>query len=898
MKKTIVLCVAVCASMNMLAQMHFISDNDYREKVNRTFNEKMRLVGNEFFDTEGLSLSTYEREALQFLYAYMAVADFTDYSTAFYAANVKASEQAAKEMPWGAQIPELLFRHFVLPVRVNNEALDFSRLVFYKELKDRVRGLSMKEAILEVNHWCHEHVTYQPSDARTLSPLACIKTAIGRCGEESTFTVAALRSIGIPARQVYTPRWAHTDDNHAWVEAWADGEWYFLGACEPEPVLNLGWFNAPASRALLMHTRAFGDYNGPEEVMLRTSNFTEINLIDNYGSTGRTDFRIVDRRNKPVSGARVDFKIYNYAEFYTAVTKYTDNKGYTFLTAGKGDMLVWASKDGWYGYAKASFGKDKTITIKLSESNGNLSEKLQKLQAIDIVPPAEQVLIPPVPKELIQQNKSRFAYEDSLRKAYEATFLTQDEAQKLFPNAADLLVKARGNWQTIANFLNTHDDNPKRALDLLNSLSDKDLRDISSEILDDHFYAQSDQLCPRVESEMIILPYKQIFERAMTDSLWTLNSADGQKVGIKDFQHDPSLLVKWTQEYIRINPDRKTLRIAQTPLGVWRSRLTDTRSRDIFFVAMARSLGIEARKDVVTSKVQYKSESTNGEWVDVDFESEEQTTSPMGMLALTYTPTQLLADPKYYSHFTITQILDNGTTKLLNFDEGQVDMGGGTSWANTFKNGTALDVGTYMLTTGTRLANGSVLATNRFFKIQKGKTTTLPLTLRESKTEVSVIGSFDSESKFEPLMAEASATLSADFVRSEATSILSKTGRGYFVVGVLGVGQEPTNHALRDIVKVKADLDKWGRPFVLLFESATDAKQFVSENLGQMPANTFYGIDTDGAIRKQIAAQMKLQNTGQLPLFIIADTFNRVVFSSEGYTIGLGERLVNVSSKL
>ena len=171
--------------------------------------------------------------------------------------------------------------------------------------------------------------------------------------------MAALRAAGIPARQVYTPRWAHTDDNHAWVEAWADGEWYFLGACEPEAVLNLGWFNAPASRAMLMHTRAFGDYNGPEEVMLRTSNFTEINLIDNYATTGRTDFLITDRNGKPVEGARVDFKIYNYAEYCTVATKYTDAQGRTFLTAGKGDMMVWASHDGYYGYAKASFGKDK-----------------------------------------------------------------------------------------------------------------------------------------------------------------------------------------------------------------------------------------------------------------------------------------------------------------------------------------------------------------------------------------------------------------------------------------------------------------------------------------------------------------------------------------------------------
>jgi hypothetical protein len=30
----------------------------------------------------------------------------------------------------------------------------------------------------------------------------------------------------------------------------------------------------------------------------------------------------------------------------------------------------------------------------------------------------------------------------------------------------------------------------------------------------------------------------------------------------------------------------------------------------------------------------------------------------------------------------------------------------------------------------------------------------------------------------------------------------------------------------------------------------------------------------------------------QLPIFIIADTFNRVVFISQGYTIGLGEQLI------
>lgn len=39
-----------------------------------------------------------------------------------------------------------------------------------------------------------------------------------------------------------------------------NGEWHFLGACEPEEVLDTGWFSGPANRAILIHTRNFSDY--------------------------------------------------------------------------------------------------------------------------------------------------------------------------------------------------------------------------------------------------------------------------------------------------------------------------------------------------------------------------------------------------------------------------------------------------------------------------------------------------------------------------------------------------------------------------------------------------------------------------------------------------------------
>lgn len=865
MKRNLLILLIALISLSTHAQ-HFITDTAYRQKVEQAWKEKMNTVGWKFWQTKGEKPTNEEEEALKFLYAYMPIADITDYTKAYHLNNVRTALRTRKEMPWGNKVPELLFRHFVLPMRVNNEPLDSSRTIFYRELKERVKGLSMKDAILEVNHWCHEKVTYEPSDSRTSSPLQSIRTGRGRCSEESTFTVSALRAIGIPARQVYTPRWAHTDDNHAWVEAWADGRWYFFGACEPEPVLNLGWFNAPASRAMLMHTRAFGDYQGPEEVMLRTNNFTEINLIDNYGSAARVDFKVIDMEGKPVNDAKVEFKIYNYAEFVTAVSKYTDRQGNTFLSAGKGDMIVWASKDGRFGYTKVSFGKDKNVTIQLTYDE----KHIPKEQDLDIIPPAENAIIPTVTSAQKAENNKRLAQEDALRNAYIATFPTEESMKNYrFPAAIPYIIKARGNWRTIQTFVEKHEGNIDRALKLLSTLTDKDLRDMPMDILEDNMNATSNEVSPRVEYEMILKPYKKFFAKVFRK--------DAQK-----FRNDPSLLVDWVKKNIKLNPDTRAMQIPQTPISVWESRITDDRGRDIFFVDVARSLGIEAQKDLVTWKLQYKK---GKDWVDVDFDTSVQEAAKTGKLILDYSPTEYLDDPKYYTHFTISKIV-YGRTWIMNFEEGQLDMGGGATWANTFKKGATLDEGTYLLVTGQRMADGSVMAHTQFFTIEPGKTTRQKLDVRQESEGIKVIGSFNSENLIEK--------------DGKEVSILSQTGRGYYVLGVLGMGQEPTNHALHDIAKMKEKLDKWGRPMVLLFTNQAEKDKFEAQKgeFGNLLKNTIFGIDKDGTVVKEIAKEMKLRNPNQLPIFIIADTFNRVVFLSQGYTIGLGEQLVKVSSKL
>ena len=68
-------------------------------------------------------------------------------------------------------------------------------------------------------------------------------------------------------------------------------------------------------------------------------------------------------------------------------------------------------------------------------------------------------------------------------------------------------------------------------------------------------------------------------------------------------------------------------------------------------------------------------------------------------------------------------------------------------------------------------------------------------------------------------------------------------------------------------------------------------KRYRVEDFPGLPSTIIYGIDSFGVV-DQIADEMKLRNRESLPIFIITDTFNRVVFVSQGYTIGLGEQLM------
>ena len=294
------------------------------------------------------ALTDEQRRAMEFLMTHLPESDLDQYPFDLFLQFVDHALHLRAHTAWCGALEEEIFYHYVLFPRVNDEDLSFHRALFHDALRARIEPLpTVAEKVLEVNRWCHENASYQFQDDRTASPLTVFRSGSGRCGEESAFLVSALRSVGIPARQVYSPRWAHCDDNHAWVEALCDGEWRFLGACEPEPILDRGWFNTAASRAILVHSRLFGAGSSPlHGAPLGTDGaVTWYNQTERYARTRTYTFR-AERDGLPAAGARFQLQVLNEASFHTIATLTADERGEARAQLGLGDLHVLCTLDG------------------------------------------------------------------------------------------------------------------------------------------------------------------------------------------------------------------------------------------------------------------------------------------------------------------------------------------------------------------------------------------------------------------------------------------------------------------------------------------------------------------------------------------------------------------------
>jgi transglutaminase-like putative cysteine protease len=880
MKKIIsffpVLWAVVLAFSCVEKEKHFLKDKNYRKQVQEQFEKRKAEVANRkealfsVFEKENLSLE--QREALEFLYAYMPLNDLAESNGEFLLKQIDAAFQARDFFSWGKTVPDDIFRHFVLVYRVNNEYLDTARTVFFEELKDRIKNLSMYEAALEVNHWCHEKVTYKGTDARTSAPLALVRTSWGRCGEESTFTTAALRAAGIPARQCYTPRWVHTDDNHAWVEVWIDGKWHYLGACEPEPELDAAWFTGPAKRAMMVHTIVFGLYNGPEEKNRETSLYSKINLLENYTGTRTVKVRIVDENNQPVEGAIVRFQVYNYAELYSISENITDEKGEISIISGKGDILIWANKNNDYGYKKSE-PQDETTIVQLNRKQGILYEE----NFVMNVPP-EQAVEEPTPDK-ISANAVRLAYEDSVRNAYMHTFISEEQAHRLAKqNRLDkqevwkCLNHSQGNWQEISDFIVKNQDNPD-LFPFLSTLAEKDLRDTPSNYLSDHLQNRKTLkiktgtpqnlivpfiLSPRIEWELI-QPWRAFFQQQRSDE--EKDAARNQVVYIVDF----------VKNQIKINEEDNYYNCRITPRGVYELRQADHRSRNIFFVAVCRSFGIPARIETATSKPQY---FENGHWIDIAFEPDESNSAglPKAKLTVQNAPGNIVK-PGYYTHYTLA-FFKNGHFHTLDFEENPL--------LAKFPYTLELDEGYYRLTTGSRANDGSVFVHTEYFELKGNTSHSLIVQLPEVGDKLFVKGIVDMNTiVYKP-----------DNNSKISLKELSK-GKG-LILCFLDTKKEPSKHILQDFSSVRQALEDWDGGILLMSPDDKSNTTFNISIFKGLPRQTVWTAGEGHDLLQATVGALQMDFRNNFPLVAYLSRNGGILYSSAGYRIGTGEKILEI----
>ncbi len=850
---------------------HLIHDSSYLSLIEQQYQETLQLLQDQesgFMDINLKELTREEQEAFQFLMAGMPLTDLADYTASYFLKNIQIALEARSDFAYRAEIPEEIFLHYVLPPRINNENLDHFRNEYYPELAARVAGMELEQAAMEVNHWCQERVSYQAADIRTSGPMATLLNGRGRCGEQSTLLTAALRTIGIPARQVYVPRWAHTDDNHAWVEVFIDGKWSYTGGCEPAPDFNQGWFSGPAKRAMLVHTKAYGPYRGDEAIIRQTPYFAELNVLAHYAQTRNVSIQVADNFGGKVGGASVRIGLYNYAEFYPLATYQSQTERPVSFTTGNGDLWVEASKGDAWGIEKLS-AEANELTIVLNRAIGDRFS-------------LDEEFTPPLPIEVESTSDEtcefRLIQGDSLRNAYKSGFLSKNEATALALSwGADtsallpILARSEGNHTAVTQFIRkglAERYSINLITQLLLSISDKDLRDTPSEVLFDHLvYSELSSLDHSIDSfyRAYVLSPRIGREKLSPFRSFFLENIDARLMN--EFEVNPETLLAWVKQEIMVEEERAYYDLPSTPIGVYTLKQCNRESRDIFLVALCRSLGIPSRLEEGTNRVQIH---WKGQWMDANLSTGRLREIARSEVVILLNDSN--AGASYFENFALARWTGSHFESL--------DFGYYYPLAkrNQFK----LEPGYYRLLTSLRDSKGTIHTRQHYFMLGEGEQQTHVLAFPQEKPREALNATLNPAYE---ITRPGETTISlVDYVKSHPKSVVLR----------INPEQEPSRHVIKELNEALPALQQAQISLILIVPNAGYLEETAQyfDALAQY-AHFYISPRFEEAMSSEFE-ETPYQGIRDLPNVMAIDSDGKPIYYSEGYEIGRGRNLWKV----
>jgi hypothetical protein len=300
-----------------------------------------------------------------------------------------------------------------------------------------------------------------------------------------------------------------------------------------------------------------------------------------------------------------------------------------------------------------------------------------------------------------------------------------------------------------------------------------------------------------------------------------------------------------------------------SPMGVFRLKISDEHSRDIFFVATCRSLNIPAYLDPATAQLFVYE---NNKWNNITFAEQEAT--PVNATLILNNPSKEKYKLEYWIHYTLAKY-QNGD--FVSFDYEQDPR------VAHFPVKLNLEAGYYLLSTGIRYSDGTALSRLEFFNISPNQSLTKDVTLR----------------KLIPREAENYGKIDLEYILSinnKDVKISDLTKNNKLILCFIEPSREPTKHLFNDIKALKKEFEQWGGNMLFVLPEENAALDFNFEEW-KLPKQAICIEDKGSTWFNNIIQGTKQYFRDNYPLVYIIDREGNIVFKTEGYRIGTGELL-------
>ncbi|WP_313130848.1 transglutaminase-like domain-containing protein [Anaerocolumna sp.] len=868
---------------------------EIRMKMEQPFQQQMLYLGDSANEVYRY-MKECDRDvadAIKWLYATMPVSDAVDYPFSLILEYAKHGVFLYYHGPFAKKVPFELFLNYVLHHRVNNEDLVACRKFFYELLCKEIVNCNMTEAAKIINYWCAQEVTYQASDSRTISAITAYRSGFGRCGEESTFAVSVFRSLGIPARQVYVPLWSHCDDNHAWVEVWCDGAWHYLGACEPEEVLDKGWFTNAASRAMMIHSRWFGLTRPQDEIVGKKGISTILNHLPLYAREKEITIKVENENKQPCAGVTVYFDVLNYSEFGNIATTTTDQSGETRIVTGLGSIHIFAQSGNLYADYLMNTKEEEECILTLKP----IHTKLNGWKEMEFIAPKDDVPSPIVlTKEEKRRNEQKLNEATQKRLHKVSQFYKIEEAKEL---AADyggyeeevllLLKKAFGNFSEIKDFLERikeQEYNQILGIRLLLSLNDKDYLDVKADMLLNHLKSMDgyENLYP----EEMFIPYilcPRIQFEPLTDDAEFLNHYLQDKKEI--WQADPKAVWEFINEQIISIPEKEYGQLITSASACLRSGIGSRLSKEILCIRILRYLGIPARMNPIDGTMEYYADN---EFVPLESKKIKARTS------VTFKGDNNTRW-KYGQNWSIGKWRENGFQTLQLYDDITTEKLGQLE----------LEEGIYRVITSNRLPNGNIFAKEYCFEVKdhcfeakdqchevkdhcfEAKDQCLEL---KNHPDISIELSMK-HAKLSQMLEEIKLPDFELLWNKQEVSARELAGSSKVLFLWLEVNREPTEHILNELYEVSDQINKLGTKIYFVLKREEDLKDVTFARTNKVLENTEILYDPSETNAQTLARRMYV-DPDKLPLIIVVKNDFVGTYATSGYNVGTADMLMRV----